>query len=164
MTHKPEYDHALYLKYLLPTENLRSSVRRARMILKELDFDAIAFRGMSGALIAPSLALSLNKSLLMVRKENDDTHSKNEHNGLVEGDRAARSYIIVDDMISSGETVRAIRTEIAKFAPHIACLGTLEINDMQKDKDIQKLLDVFREPAQTKIITQFLSQLGQGDL
>jgi hypothetical protein len=67
-------------------------------------FDAIAFRGMSGALIGPVLADRLDKKLIMVRKPTDgESHSRM----TVEGEKADR-YIIVDDFVSSGSTVRAI--------------------------------------------------------
>ena len=120
--HIPEYAHAWYLSKLLPTHELRRTLRLAAETLQHYDFDAIAFRGMSGALIAPALALQLNKSLIMVRKTTDHCHSFH----LVEGDAAARTYIIADDFVWSGDTVLTIRHQLTRFAPRALCLGVLE--------------------------------------
>jgi adenine/guanine phosphoribosyltransferase-like PRPP-binding protein len=131
--HKPEYDHAGYLNYLLPTAELRKSVRLAKKELKKYEFDAIAFRGMSGALIAPTLALALNKTLIMVRKPDKEgkTHSYRD----VEGDRAAKKYIIVDDQVDTGHTAKVIYDEVKRFAPNAKLLGVFCIRNMRKDKD-----------------------------
>src|SRR5690348_8275544 len=66
-------------------------------------FDTIVFRGMSGSLIAPSVADHLNKPMLFVRKE------RTEHSSYqLEGHCKVQNYIIIDDLIFSGETVQAM--------------------------------------------------------
>jgi adenine/guanine phosphoribosyltransferase-like PRPP-binding protein len=67
-------------------------------------FDAIAFRGMSGALIAPILADYLDKRLILVRKEKEPSH------GLAIEYEATLSsrWIIVDDFIGSFRTCNSI--------------------------------------------------------
>lgn len=123
--HEPKYDHATYLSQLLPTKARALSVGNAIDRLTCEDFDAIAFRGMSGALIAPTVALLMDKNLLMVRKPEDS----NNHSGRdVEGDTAARRYVIIDDLVSSGNTVRTIQKEVAVFAPGAVCIGVYEAN------------------------------------
>lgn len=83
-------------------------------------FDAIAFRGMSGAMVAPVVAARLNKTLIMVRKDGDGSHSPQR----VEGDCEAARYIILDDLISRGDTVRTIQKTIHdKFNPAAVCVG-----------------------------------------
>ncbi len=73
-------------------------------------FDAIAFCGMSGALVAPSVADALDKHLIMVRKADDGSrHSSLPVEGILEG-----RYLILDDFISSGRTVKFIMAQIAK--------------------------------------------------
>jgi hypothetical protein len=67
-----------------------------------ISFDAIAFQGMSGSLIAPSVADRLGKGLIMIRKEH--SHSSLKVEGCMEGD----NYIILDDQIATGNTVRNI--------------------------------------------------------
>lgn len=68
-----------------------------------IDFDAIAFRGMSGALIAPAVAARMHKGVLCIRKM-DDTHA-GECEGLLIDDL---HYVILDDFISSGRTLGKI--------------------------------------------------------
>jgi len=48
----------------------------------------------------------------------------------VEGDQAARRYIIIDDFIDSGHTVRTIVKEVKEFAPEAECLGVLQVTDL----------------------------------
>lgn len=79
---------------------------------------------MSGALIAPILAQRLGKTLILVRKKGESCHSGK----MVEGDSAARRYIIVDDFVGYGDTVRAIFTAVGEFAPQAVCLGTYEFS------------------------------------
>lgn len=90
-------------------------------ILKHHDFDAIAFSGLSGALFAPMVAFALDKTLLAVRK-GEQCHSSR----LVEGDYAARRFVILDDFISCGDTMRHILDEIHEAVPEAECIGILE--------------------------------------
>src|SRR4051812_10409313 len=61
-------------------------------VLSRYDFDAIAFRGLSGALFAPTVAMKMGKTLIAVRKKSTIHSSR-----IVEGDYNARRYIILDD-------------------------------------------------------------------
>jgi adenine/guanine phosphoribosyltransferase-like PRPP-binding protein len=124
MAHTPNYCHVGYLRNLLPTDALRKTIEAAVRVLELRDFDAIAFQGMSGALIAPALALKLDKNLLMVRKQGNNTHSTYS----VEGDAAAERYVIVDDLVDTGSTVMRIIQKVAEFAPQAECIGFLTAN------------------------------------
>ena len=78
---------------------------------EKLDFDAIAVRGTSGLLVGTMIAAMMNKSLVVVKKPNDGTHSGYEVEGAsvaFEEHGKALRYIIVDDLVSSGSTVQAI--------------------------------------------------------
>ncbi len=86
----PNYIHEDYMKTLQPPI-LATRVRKAAKILRNYDFDAVAFRGMSGAILAPILALRLGKTMIMVRKPGAYCHSDYR----VEGDLGARRYVIV---------------------------------------------------------------------
>jgi len=99
----------------------RETVEIIAQILRHYEFDAIAFRGLSGALFAPTVAMLLDKSLLAVRK-GEDCHSSR----TVEGDYAALTYVILDDMVSSGETIRVIVEDIKKVMPWAECVGVLQ--------------------------------------
>jgi adenine/guanine phosphoribosyltransferase-like PRPP-binding protein len=45
-------------------------------------------------------------------------------NQTVEGDRNARTYVIVDDFIATGNTVRIIQEEITKWS-QATCVGVM---------------------------------------
>lgn len=111
-----------FLKTESRTEAIETAIRDLTPHLGE--FDAIAFRGMSGALIAPEIARRLNKGLIMVRKQTEDSHSSYKAEGLL-GCR----YVIVDDMIASGDTVKAIQKTIRAeedenaICPRSQCVG-----------------------------------------
>ena len=79
------------------------------IVSKELEFDCIACRGVSGVIPAAVVAWKLNKRLLVVRKEEErrDSHASS----LLEG-WLAPSYIIIDDFVSMGGTIRAITAAI----------------------------------------------------
>jgi|GEM_PF-3585291 hypothetical protein len=67
-------------------------------------FDAIAFRGMSGAVVAPAVAAKLGKPLILVRKDCENSHSSS----MVEGcEKDQCEYIIIDDFVCSGATIKA---------------------------------------------------------
>lgn len=97
-----------YLGSVYDVSRFRRTIRRTLTALRRLReksrFEAIAFRGSSGAALAFVASAELGVPLLHVRKPRDDSHS-----GLaVEGATDAKSYVIVDDFVSSGETIREI--------------------------------------------------------
>ncbi len=129
MSHHAEdaYTHADWLKIPLRPHLLRREITKAAKFLKAngIEFDAIAFRGLSGALLAAPLAARLKKELILVRKDEDKTHSAFR----VEGFRATKRYIIADDLISTGATCQAITEAIKNFAYHAVCVGALVFNN-----------------------------------
>lgn len=126
----PHFRAADYMHPYMTPHDLRERIKLAKRALKYHTFDAIAFRGMSGAMIGPSVALELEKTFILVRKPNDNTHS--EH--LVEGDLGARRYVILDDFISSGRTQEAIVNAIYEVAPKAKCIGLLEVTHLNADR------------------------------
>lgn len=102
---------ASYLKNVFDRKQRRTVINKAVEILKEakkeLQFEAIAFRGLSGAVVAPEIADALDVDIIAVRKP-DNSHSYNsvEHNDY------HSKYIIVDDLIDTGRTIKAIVEEI----------------------------------------------------
>lgn len=102
--------HSTYLHVVVNHITLPKLVTHIANLLKphKKQFDAIAFRGLSGALIAPLVAVRMKKHFLAVRKPSEKNHSTMK----VEGDFDAQRYIILDDFIDSGETIKEIITEI----------------------------------------------------
>lgn len=68
------------------------------------EFDGIVCRGTSGLIIAPLLAYEFDKKLLVTRKRGDNSHA----NAVIEGAADIEKFIIVDDFVSTGNTLKAI--------------------------------------------------------
>ena len=80
-------------------------IERAVRLLRHVEFDTIVFRGFSGAVVGPAVALRLRKPWALIRKEGDNSHSCKSIEGIVHGD-----YIIIDDFVATGTTIRKIVT------------------------------------------------------
>lgn len=99
-------------------------VKKLRAIKKEHPFDAIAFTGSSGAALAYPLSFLLKMPLIHVRKSNDNFH----YSRLIEGTISSKRYIIVDDFIETGKSIKRIIKSInqelkkSKAKPAAICL------------------------------------------
>lgn len=123
MTRKQaNYKGSSYMKSFLEVETLKPIVENVVEKLKKKKFDTIAYRGQSGALIAPIVALRMGKGLILVRKDEDSTHSLYKTEGAI-----AKRYVIIDDFIASGRTAQAIVKGVAEHTKHKAELvGMIE--------------------------------------
>ena len=114
-------------------KRLRAKV--TRMIRDSgVEFDAIAFRGVSGSLLGPLVATAMGKGLIYIRKK-VDSHRSYDVEGCV-----TQRYIIIDDLIDSGKTIHSIREAIEKRArdcgdPPATCVGVFLYNH---DKSLSK--------------------------
>lgn len=123
--HEPRFDHAGYLRDIEP-DVLRDTIEKTVLALTGIQFDALAFRGASGLLVGPSVALRLNKTMILVRKPEEKTLGECHSWNNCEGDRGARRYIIVDDFVCEGNTARKIVEAIKEWAPEAVCLGVCQ--------------------------------------
>jgi adenine/guanine phosphoribosyltransferase-like PRPP-binding protein len=87
--------------------------------LRDVDFNTLVFRGFSGALVGPVVALELGKRWALIRKPHDRTHSCYLVEGEVFGD-----YVIIDDFIETGDTIKAIR-DIVEQRYAVSCKGVV---------------------------------------
>jgi adenine/guanine phosphoribosyltransferase-like PRPP-binding protein len=113
-----------HIKTYLDGENLRQITENVIETVAKFanGFEAIAFRGVSGSLVAPAVAMALGKNLIVVRKSIKDSHA----DYLVEGHTKAQKYIIIDDIISSGKTIKAIRNNIkTKLNKESECIAII---------------------------------------
>lgn len=107
-------------------EKVRKADKKFASLRKTMKIDALAFCGSSGAAIAFPLAMRNSVPMIYVRKTGEKSHgSRIECNG-----EHIQTYIIVDDMISSGSTIRHIMANIKKCAKQNQweepkCLGIL---------------------------------------
>lgn len=106
--------HCRYVDYMCrllePLERqhtIRHCVKHLKLIRKRYPFETIAFSGNSGALIAPTIADRIQCGLTLVRKPGVASHSALEAEGCVN-----LPYIILDDLINTGETINRIRTAL----------------------------------------------------
>lgn len=84
----------------------------------EICFDSIACCGISGLLVAPIVAENIKKNLVIVRKKNDKRYSPFHYEGVI-----PKSYIIIDDLICSGKTIKHIIKTIQEDSPMSKCVG-----------------------------------------
>ncbi len=83
-----------------------------------LDFDTIACCGTSGLLVVPQISEILKKNMLVVRKANEKRYSPFQYEGPI-----PNKYIIIDDLICSGKTIRHILNTIKEDCPRSLCIG-----------------------------------------
>ena len=80
-------------------------------------FDSIACCGVSGMMVVPQIAELLNKNIIVVRK-GEQCYSEFRTEGV-----APFRYIILDDLICSGGTVRHINKVIKEEYARSYCIG-----------------------------------------
>ena len=87
-----------------------------RKISKE--FDSIACCGTSGLMVVPQVAELLDKHIVLIRKQSEKCYSEFNIEGV-----APFRYIILDDLICSGNTVRYISRTISDEYSRARCVG-----------------------------------------
>jgi len=104
--------YSTYLQSVFEPHYFKRVVQDIIKILNPLknSFDVIAFKGMSGSLVAPTVAMKLDKRLVMVRKKTDRSHSGMD----TEGYKMANRVVFLDDCISSGETICSLFSDLVK--------------------------------------------------
>ena len=107
--------HSEYLHTVFNPTDFQSLVNRtidkAKEILININFDAIAFTGTSGSALAYILGYSLNIPLICVRKTTEKAH----YRGNVEGYLDAKRILIIDDFIETGDTITNILDQLNKY-------------------------------------------------
>lgn len=86
--------------------------------LRSHDFDTIVACGTSGLIVIPQVAEILDKHILVVRKPNEKCYSEFSTEGV-----APYRYVILDDLICSGKTVKHIKKTIQDEYPIAKCIG-----------------------------------------
>lgn len=97
---------------ILDLEEISNELNR---LTHDVEFDTIVGIGLSGALVVPFVARTLDVHWAIVRKACDDTHAVGPFEGTL-----GRQWIFVDDKISTGRTyqhvVRVIEEECKRYA------------------------------------------------
>lgn len=102
--------HALYLNtcFNIPARNKTIEELVQYIQSSNLKFDSLVVTGISGLVIGSILSYKINKNLCVVRK-NRKTHSLLK---VESGRDIIDSYLIIDDIMDSGKTVRSIIKEL----------------------------------------------------
>jgi len=113
----------------LGSKKLSTAIARTLLAIQKsrVDFDAIAVRGVSGLLVGPAVAVALNKHLIVVRKTHDtamngSSHSYNQVEGCC---KKNCRYIIIDDFISTGETIGKVKEMVEDFNETAILVGVV---------------------------------------
>lgn len=102
-----------------------------RKAKREKKFDAIAFTGTSGSAMAYIAAHTLKVGLMHIRKADVSSHY---YLGAFEGMASAKRFIIVDDFIGGGNTVKRILAEVKVGAPQAQCVGIALYAAVRREK------------------------------
>lgn len=81
-------------------------------------FDSIACCGTSGLMVVPQIAELLDKHIVIARKDEEKRYSEFRTEGV-----PPFRYVIIDDLICSGATVRHIQKLIREDYPRARCVG-----------------------------------------
>lgn len=105
-----------YLNSIYQVQDYKKLVTKTANAIKRFKlknpFDAIAFTGTSGAALAYPISAMLKIPLICVRK------GTNHYGDPIEGCITAVNYIIIDDFISMGRTMKKITSSIKKEMPN----------------------------------------------
>ena len=100
-----------HLEQVLDRKQVRKTVKQLKIGISKskVQFDTIACRGISGLAIASLIARDLNKQVAVIRTV------KSKHRGhTVEVFEVPKKYIIIDDLISSGDTMNEIHASMRR--------------------------------------------------
>jgi len=118
-------DDGKYIQGASHTCHVLNHKARNKIIIKSVcdlrkisnTFDSIACCGVSGLMVVPQIAELLNKNIVVVRK-GERCYSEFRTEGV-----APFQYIILDDLICSGGTVRHIKKVIKDEYSRSHCIG-----------------------------------------
>jgi len=118
--------HTYYFNGVFSAREKSIAIEKAISVLQDIDFEVIAVRGVSGLMVGSVLAHQMGKELAIVRKPSEGCHSGHEIEGFV----GSYKYIIVDDLIATGETIRKIVSGVQEISPRAKCVGIYLYRDV----------------------------------
>jgi len=123
MPKRASYYHAIYLEKVVNVVDRKETVARLVFAITDavsdgLPVDAIVCTGVSGMLVAPIVSYLTDIPLTVVRKGND-SHSMYEVEGVL-----PESYIIIDDLVASGSTLKRIQAKMDSVC-NAVCVGVI---------------------------------------
>jgi len=118
----------MYFEASLNPELRRNAVGKAMAVLSLFKFDSIVVTGHSGVSFGGALAYAMDKKLVIVRKDIELNRDVSHAERKVETDSSPyyqyHKYIIVDDFVDGGYTLRRILEAISESnIRHAKCIG-----------------------------------------
>lgn len=84
-----------------------------------VEYDTIVGTGLSGTIFTARVAPALRKKFAIIRKKDDEsTHSSNRIEGVV-----GQRFVVADDFVSSGATLKYVLTTMHKIYPKVRFVG-----------------------------------------
>ena len=99
--------------------HLGALATRAAKKWKDPAPDAVFFTGLSGALVGIRFSELMDINPGAIRKPSDESHGGDRYQGPGE----VHNYIIIDDIVATGNTMRNIRQEVRRQHPSAVLLG-----------------------------------------
>jgi adenine/guanine phosphoribosyltransferase-like PRPP-binding protein len=81
-------------------------------------FDSIVCCGVSGLMVVPQIAELLEKHIVVIRKRDEQCYSDFPMEGVT-----PFRYVIVDDLVCSGSTIKHMQHTIHEDCPKARCVG-----------------------------------------
>ena len=103
---------------ILNHKHRQQMIKNAVKVLSQYEFDGIACTGVSGLMIVPQLCEILDKNIIVVRKIKETRYSPFDYEGV-----PPKRYVIVDDLVSSGNTIQRILKLFKEEIPSAKCVG-----------------------------------------
>ncbi len=99
-------------------EVVNGCVKRLQALQKTHPFNALAGCGHSGLVVGSIVAWKLGLPLITVRKTGDLNHDFNYHkvSGFLPEGEPRWEYIIIDDLIESGDSIRHVVSQVEAFS------------------------------------------------
>jgi hypothetical protein len=108
LTKRPKGAVVIYSGHHGYLDDIAATVREVELRLRphKQRFDFMAVTGMSGALVGSPVSIRLHKPLVVLRKEGEACHSRQD---LINCAAVSGRYLILDDFVSFGTTYDRIR-------------------------------------------------------
>lgn len=107
---------ASYLKKAFDPVLMRRIALETYRVMREVEAEVVVVRGLSGIVVATAMAALFNTPFAVVRKDKESSHSTNGFEVNTDrsdfSDRIYDDWMIVDDLIATGATLRAIAESI----------------------------------------------------
>ena len=87
--------------------------------------DFIVGTGISGTLVLLPVAIRLKIHFAAVRKLMCGSHANNLMESSLSGENDAYRYVIIDDFVSSGETLKTVKKTMRRQYEHARCVGVV---------------------------------------